>query len=101
MDWLHTTICHFLADIDARVSEFPSSDEVVRTVVNGGVYLVPYDSAKDFGPCDNNGKSAHWCAITGVFLLDQNTQTIEALDAHPVEIEQSLVYLVGYQGKSR
>lgn len=48
------------------VSDFPSPGELIATVLNGGVYLIPYDSDKNFGPCNANGKSSHWFVLVSL-----------------------------------
>lgn len=47
---------------------------LLKTLLNGGMSLVPYDVDKNHEPCLAGGKKAHWAAIKG-FIIPITTPT--------------------------
>ncbi|KAI6190014.1 hypothetical protein M3Y97_00070900 [Aphelenchoides bicaudatus] len=112
VDWLANIVSQLLPTVDAKVCDFPSVDQLIETISKeSGVYLIPYDSDKNFGPFNGIGHSAHWFALTGFFVLDQNEQSLVEFDNkhsnledsnfEDSNVEDSHVHLIGFQGKSR
>ncbi|XP_041354360.1 UPF0692 protein C19orf54-like [Gigantopelta aegis] len=42
---------------------------IVKSLLQGAVLLIPYDSDKNHRPCLKKGHKAHWALITGFFLV--------------------------------
>ncbi|XP_028128045.1 UPF0692 protein CG33108 [Diabrotica virgifera virgifera] len=55
---------------------FLDSDVIRNFLLDGGVMLVPYDTAKDNSPGFHKGHKAHWAAISGCILTEDDFYVI-------------------------
>jgi hypothetical protein len=63
VEWLRNTLLHFIPNLDIEICGFPTPNKLTNDLLNGCVYQIPYDSDKNFGPCNNNGHNAHWFVL--------------------------------------
>lgn len=108
-EWLSQVGKQFYSTATFDVQEFPSGSEMIRSINDQNVYLVPYDCGKDFSPIYKNGETSHWATIVGYFIVTNDPiSNDEACDSNikferikDGNIKDNELYLVAYQGKSK
>ncbi|KAI6199657.1 Y43F8B.1b-like protein [Aphelenchoides besseyi] len=102
-EWMKKILLKFLVQVDVMVMEFPYAKSLAKMIAKGNVVIIPYDCDKDFTPCIKDGTYAHWCVITGILIVDRSTnglQEINSIENFPEIIDETVVHLIGYHGKS-
>ena len=127
--WLAEFVGDHWPQFCATTTEFPGPEAIVKHFSDDKwcaemrpTIMVPYDCDKNFEPCQRDGQAAHWAILTG-FLLLVNSATDEMSNDTGIlncvvadhfnkrkrniiikpenNIDESLFYVIAYQGKSR
>ncbi|KAF4517432.1 hypothetical protein B566_EDAN005041 [Ephemera danica] len=101
-----------LPNVEVTIVTHELSDPqfIAQHVAAGDVFLVPYDSDRNFAPACLQGHKAHWAIVTGVIISMLSTEQKNQLTILPpgktsLSLVQSLkcdsLHVLALQGKSQ
>lgn len=91
-------------------NELSDPQFIAQHVASGDVFLVPYDSDRNFAPACLQGHKAHWALVTGIIISTTSTELHKQVTMLPpgktsLSLVQSLacdrLQVLALQGKSR